>query len=89
MIFESIWEVRQMQMYANRFNIAKNQDGSEVILNFFQNMPQFPDSVDQEAVVTDVPTEMMPVANLVMTSQCARSLLAVLQDILEPEDSPK
>lgn len=29
-----------MQVYTNRFVIAKNQDGSEIILNCFQNLPK-------------------------------------------------
>lgn len=76
-----------MQVYTNRFNIAKNQDGSEVILNFFQNMPKLPDPTGQETIVSEIPTEMTPVANLVMTGQCAHNLLKVLQDILSADTS--
>lgn len=71
-----------MQVYTNRFNIAKNQDGSEVILNFFQSMPKLPDPAKEETIASEIPTEMTPVANLVMTGQCAHNLLKVLQDIL-------
>lgn len=71
-----------MQTYTNRFNVAMNKDGSEIILNFFQNMPELQAVADQDATDSDLPTEMIPVANLVMTGQCAHNLLTVLQNIL-------
>lgn len=84
-----------MQQYTNRFNIAKNQDGSEVILNFYQNVPQFPDPTDQETIVSELKTEHLLVSSLVMTGQCAHNLLRVLQEILDetptsgPSAAPK
>ncbi|MBR5792387.1 MAG: hypothetical protein IKY34_04705 [Ruminiclostridium sp.] len=70
-----------MQAYTNRFNVAMNFDGSEVMINFFQSVPQVPEDA-ANAVVAEMPTENIPVANLVMTGQSAHNLLAALQGIL-------
>lgn len=75
-----------MQAYTNRFNLAINRDGSEVILNFFQNMPSAETLIEHEDSSAELSTEMTPVANLVMTGRCAHSLLQALQNILGKAD---
>lgn len=70
-----------MQMYTNRFRVAMNYDGTEVLINFSQNVPQIPDDAE-EGRLSEMPTENIPVADLVMTGQCARNLLATLQEVL-------
>ena len=78
-----------MQTYTNKFNIAINGDRSEVIIDFFQNIPQFP---PQERNVQEPMTfhvETLPVANLVMTKQIAQNLLQVLQNILSEDEAEK
>lgn len=71
-----------MQMYTNRFVIAKNQDASEIILNCFQNLPKL-EATDQENEQAELPTETVSVASLVMTRQSARNLMLALQELLE------
>lgn len=71
-----------MQMYTNRFSIAMNFDSTEVMINFFQTLPQVPEGTEK-ASISEMPTENVPVANLVMTGQCAHNLLAALQEVLD------
>lgn len=70
-----------MQTYTNRFNVAMNFDGTEVLVNFFQTLPQVPEGANTVSI-SEMSTENVPVANLVMTGQCARNLLAALQEVL-------
>lgn len=72
-----------MQSYINKFNIAINGNRSEVLINFSQAVPQIPSQVTSSAEPTEVPVEIIPVANLVMTEEVARNLLQMLQDILK------
>ena len=71
-----------MQVYTNRFVIAKNQDGSEIILNCFQNLPKLEVTAPEDDQA-DLPTETVAVASLVMTRQSAHNLMLALQGLLE------
>ena len=71
-----------MQVYTNRFVIAKNQDGSEIILNCFQNLPKLEVTAPEDDQA-DLPTEALSVASLVMTRQSAHNLMLALQGLLE------
>ena len=72
-----------MQVFTNKFSIALNQDKSEVIINFFQNVPIIPTSNDQPKLVQEMTSEIIPVANIVMTGQCARNFVEMLSNMLE------
>lgn len=73
-----------MQAYTNKFSIALNQDKSEVILNFFQNVPTIPQQDESEnLVVSEFKSEIIPIANLAMTGQCARNLASALLQLLD------
>lgn len=77
-----------MQVYTNRFSIAMNFDSTEVLINFFQNIPQVPEDATK-ASIAEMQTENVPVANLVMTGQCAHNLLAALQEVLNAPNMNK
>lgn len=72
-----------MQAFANKFTIFFNQDKTEAIINFYQEIPDLSNVTGQ--VVGNFPTEVTPVANLAMTSQCAKNLLDSLQALLNKE----
>ena len=74
-----------MQTFTNKFKIAMNQDKTEVILNFYQSVPEPTTAMDKVHVIQNPERIDAPVANLVMTGQCARSLLSVLGDMLESD----
>lgn len=72
-----------MQVFTNKFSVALNQDKSEVIINFFQNVPIIPTSSDQPKLVREMASEIVPVANIVMTGQCARNFVETLSNMLD------
>ncbi len=84
-----------MNVFTNQFRIAMNQDKSEVVLNFYQTAPHFTEDTAADASVREfslAPVE--PVANLVMTGQCAQRLAEVLntllaKDLTENETAPQ
>lgn len=69
-----------MQQFANKFRIFLNQDKTEAIINFYQEIPAIPDT--PQRVEGDFPTTTTPVASLAMTGKCAHNLLASLGDLL-------
>lgn len=77
-----------MQVFTNKFSVALNQDKSEVIINFFQNIPTIPTANDQSKVVREMSSTIIPVANIVMTGQCAHNFVATLSNMLE-QDIPQ
>lgn len=74
-----------MQLFTNRFNVMLNQDKTEAIINFYQHAPTVQGIEDADSNAIELKIE--PVANLVMTGQCARNLLQVLQDLLNETPS--
>lgn len=77
-----------MQAFTNKFNIAMNQDKTEVIINFFQNIPTVPVNTEYPQLVREMTSDVVPVANLVMTGQCAKNFAATLSSMLE-QDIPQ
>ena len=74
-----------MQTFTNKFSIAMNQDKTEVIINFFQNIPIVPVGNEPVARVGEMESELIPVSNIVMTGQCARNFLSTLSEMLNQE----
>lgn len=74
-----------MQTFTNKFSIALNQDKTEVMINFFQNVPTLPETNMTPAEAESISSVIVPVANLVMTGQCAKTLVDVLSDLLNLE----
>lgn len=76
-----------MQTYVNKFNIALNQDKSEALVDFFQNVPVIPQNNEAMNITfdTNLNTEVIPVVNLVMTGECARQLAMTLLALLGQE----
>lgn len=70
-----------MQTFINKFSIAMTPDKTEVVLNFFQHIPTIPDENCSDANKELAPN-IEPVANLVMTGQCAHFLVDVLSQML-------
>lgn len=70
-----------MQAYTNKFSIILNQDKSEAIINFYQNIPVLPES--GQPALSEIPSQVVPVASLAMTGQCAKNLSDALRDLLE------
>ena len=77
-----------MQMYTNQFTIAMNSDGTEVMINFAQSVPQVPGGAKTGAA-SEMPTEHIPVSTLVMTGQCAQNLLNALQEVFNKYNTNK
>lgn len=75
-----------METFTNRFTVAMTPDKSEVVLNFFQNIPVIPDDVTLSSTPLDQSPTVVPVINLVMTGQCAKSLVDVLSQMLSTEE---
>lgn len=69
-----------MQTFTNKFTVVLNQDKTEAIINFYQESPAL--SNLSGPLEGPIPTEFSPVANLVMTGQCAHNLLTALQEVL-------
>ena len=74
-----------MQSFTNKFSIALNQDKTEAIINFYQNIPMIPE--DGSNISGEIPSQIIPVASLAMTGQCARNFAKALNDLLEQETS--
>ncbi len=76
-----------MQAYVNKFSIALNQDKTEAIINFFQNVPVIPqnEGASKMTVRGEMPAEVIPVVNLVMTGECAHNFARMLLDLLDQE----
>lgn len=76
-----------MQAYTNRFDIIVSSNKSEVMINFSQIAPAVRDpSEDVEgAPAPKFAEDATPVANLVMTGQCARNLANLLLSLLDRE----
>ena len=72
-----------MQLFANKFSIAMNESKSEVVVNFFQNVPTIPGSVDGTTVSGTMDSEVVPISNLVMTGEFAEQLATTLLRMLE------
>lgn len=72
-----------MQTFANKFNIALNQDKSEVIINFFQNIPKIPEVQGTSQVLSEPQADIIPVSNLVMTGQTAQALAETILHLME------
>ena len=70
-----------MQTFTNHFQILMNQDKTEVILNFTQNIPE----IKEDGAISDQGMVVQPVANLAMTGQMARNLANTLLGMLTPE----
>ncbi len=72
-----------MQNFTNKFHILVNHDGTEVLINFYQDIPGM--VTDQQIDAGNFPMDSIPVANLAMTGTCARNLYSVLGDLLNKE----
>ncbi|WP_298016729.1 hypothetical protein [uncultured Dysosmobacter sp.] len=72
-----------MQQYVNKFFIAMNEDKSEVIINFAQNVPTIPESATVSPDEFEV--QVIPVAGLVMTGEFAENLAKSLSNLLTKE----
>lgn len=71
-----------MQAFTNKFSIAVNQDKSEVIINFYQNIPNLPVDLDGSVGLREMQSTVIPVSNLVMSGQCAQNLVSTLSSLL-------
>ena len=74
-----------MQSFTNKFSIAMNPDKTEVILDFFQNVPVFENDDVGINKKVDATMQKIPVANLVMSGTCARNLADVLLKMFEED----
>ena len=74
-----------MQTFANRFNIALNQDQTEVVINFYQNVPRIPDTQGGTQMIPEPQADIIPVSNLVMTGQTARTLAETILHLMQQE----
>ena len=72
-----------MQTFTNKFTIILNQDKSEAIINFYQNIPILPEN--GQPTVGELPSQVTPVASLAMTGQCAKNFSRALGDLLNQE----
>lgn len=73
-----------MQSFTNKFSIALSQDRTEVVFNFYKNIPLIPEDNPPD----EISVQVVPVANLVMTGQCAKNFSKALSDLLS-KDSPQ
>lgn len=80
-----IMEVMIVQMYTNRFTVAANQDKSEFVIDFYQTVPKVPVDPEGGSATPNLPTEIHPVSNLVMSGQTAVNLIKAVQSILEAD----
>lgn len=71
-----------MQTFTNKFSIAVTPDKSEVVLNFFQNIPAIPEEENAIEAPKELTPTVLPVANLVMTGQFAEEFVKVLSQML-------
>ena len=76
-----------MQNYTNRFSIAVNKNKSELMLNFYQESPNFDINTLDEGKKNILPSTVDLVANLVMSYSCAEDLIHALQKIIS-DDNP-
>lgn len=70
-----------MNQYTNRISLAKDNSGSEIVIQFSQNKPTF----DENNHIVGMESNL--VASLVMNRETATGLLLNLADILE-DNSP-
>lgn len=62
-----------MMQYVNRYTCATNNAKNEFVLNFYQQAP----AIDENGSIIDSLTE--PVSSLVMTMDCALSLMDTIK----------
>lgn len=72
-----------MLLFTNKFSVALNHDKSEAIINFYQNTPVLP--ANGQTSGKELPAEITPVADIVMTGEVARQLANILQELLDRE----
>lgn len=74
-----------MQQFTNKFSVAVNQQQTEVLLNFYQDVPEFMlNGEPMEKSINDQ-VQSEPVSSLVMTYEFAEKFSKLFQDILHPE----
>lgn len=66
-----------MYTYVNKFSVATNNVGTEVMISFQQTSPQF----SEDSMITSTPTT--PVANIIMTPQLTREFAEKLLAMFE------
>ena len=69
-----------MQAYTNQFSISMNTGKNEVLINFFQNVP--PVDAFLQPTEQDVETVSLPVAQLIISLDCAQNLTDLLSNLL-------
>lgn len=69
-----------MEVYTNKFSIILNEDKSEAVMNFYQIAPSWIEK--EESGEGEITQEVLPVASLVMTGQCAQNFSKSLQTLL-------
>ena len=71
-----------MHTFTNKFNIALNQDKTEVMVTFYQNYPVMADQLNLQNVPQEIPANVEAVSQLVMTAPFAKvfaeNLLALM-----------
>lgn len=72
-----------MYTYVNKLNAAVNQDKTEVVLNFLQEIPNFE---NPSSGITKVEAKEIAAVNLVMGENLARNLANTILAMLECED---
>lgn len=78
-----------MQFFTNKFSAATNLAKDEVMIKFYQESPVFSPDTGNEAG-NEAPTLAIEnVSNLVMTGNCAKNLIEVLQRLLSDETLPE
>ena len=77
-----------MQIFTNKFTIAVNAEKTEVILNFFQNIPTFPPDGTPSSEPVPAATQIVPVANLAMSGLFAKNLAETILKMLDTEPQP-
>lgn len=65
-----------MLEYVNRFNFAINDKHTECVMNFMQEHPK----LDENGKIVGVESHV--VSSVVMTEQCARNMLDVMQQLI-------
>ena len=78
-----------MQTFTNKFSVAFNQDRSEALINFFQNVPNIPADDSAANGNVQMTSQIIPVANMAMTGQCARNLAEAILKLINAEPLEK
>nr|WP_300828034.1 hypothetical protein [uncultured Oscillibacter sp.] len=72
-----------MEIFTNKFSIILNEDKSEAVMNFYQIAPSWTEKGSSGE--GEIVQEILPVASLVMTGQCAQNFSKSLQTLLNQD----